>query len=154
MDAIDYIQIQNLLNSYPYLLDTGDFVGVGRLLADADVYSGGALMASKDGTAVASAFRDWVITYEDGTPRTRHYLANMIIDAIGEHSASVKSYVMVLQQTALLPLQPIIGGDYLDRLEKVDGHWRIVERRMGNDLFGNLSGHGRQLDLIQPSRAN
>lgn len=154
MDAIDYFAIQNLLNSYPYALDTGNFDAVGQLLADADVYSGGALMASKDPAAIARAFRDWVIVYDDATPRTRHYLANMIIDADGPNRAIAKSYVMVFQQTPLFPLQPVIGGDYLDRLEKVAGRWRISERRMGNDLIGNLSCHGRQVDLIRPSRAN
>lgn len=154
MDAIDYFQIQNLLNSYPFALDGGRFSDVGRLLAHADVYSAGALMASKDPEAVASAFRDWVIVYADGTPRTRHYLANMIIEPDGADGALVKSYVMVFQQNDSFPLQPIIGGDYLDRLRKVAGVWRIVERRMGNDLVGNLVCHGKKLDVINPTRAN
>jgi hypothetical protein len=50
---------------------------------------------------------------------------------------------MVFQQTKNLPLQPIIGGDYRDRFEKVDGVWRFSERHIGNDLFGNLSAHGK-----------
>jgi 3-phenylpropionate/cinnamic acid dioxygenase small subunit len=154
MTGEDYIAIQNLLFSYPYLLDSGDFEGVGELFRDATVYSGGALMAAKDPLAVAAAFRDWVITYADGTPRTRHFLANVIIRPEGPGRAVVSSYVMVFQQTDALALQPVIGGDYRDVVEKADSNWRFVERRMGNDLVGNLTCHGRDLGTIKPSRAN
>lgn len=154
MTGEDYIAIQNLLFSYPYLLDSGDFDGVGELFRHAAVHSGGALMADKDPGAVSAAFRDWVITYADGTPRTRHFLANVIIRPDGADRAIVSSYVMVFQQTEALPLQPVIGGDYRDVVEKVDGEWRFVERRMGNDMVGNLICHGRDLGTIKPSRAN
>ena len=79
MQADDYFAIQNLLFSYPFTLDRGDFDGVGKLFEHADVYSGGALMASKDPGKVAASFRDWVLTY-DGSPRTRHFLCNVMID--------------------------------------------------------------------------
>ena len=154
MTGEDYIEIQNLLFSYPYLLDSGDFDGVGELFRNATVYSGGALMAQEDPRAVAAAFRDWVITYSDGTPRTRHFLANVIIRPAGPDKAVVSSYVMVFQQTHALPLQPIIGGDYRDVVVKVDGAWRFIERRMGNDMVGDLTCHGRDLSTITPSRAN
>jgi 3-phenylpropionate/cinnamic acid dioxygenase small subunit len=153
MQADDYFAIQNLLFSYPFTLDRGDFDGVGELFRHADVYSGGQLMASKDPARVAAAFRDWVITYA-GSPRTRHYLSNVMIEPVAEDRAIVRSYVMVFQQTESLALQPVIGGDYLDTVQKVDGAWRFVERRMGNDLVGDLSAHGRDSDTIRPFRAN
>jgi len=154
MTGEDYFEIQNLLFTYPFLLDAGDFDGVGELFRDATVYSGGAVMADKDPAAMAASFRDWVITYPDGTPRTRHFLANVRIVPDGDKRAIVSSYVMVFQQTEVLPLQPVIGGDYRDTVEKIDGRWRFVERRMGNDLVGDLSSHGRDFDTIKPSRAN
>jgi len=150
----DFHAIQNLLHSYPYLVDAGDFDGVGQLFAHAVVYSGGSLMASRDPAAVAKSFRDWVITYSDGTPRTRHCLCNVVIESDGADRAKAKSYVMVFQQTEQLPLQPVIGGDYADTFEKVDGNWRFVERRMGNNQFGLLLAHGRDLSVLTPSRAN
>jgi hypothetical protein len=153
MDALDYFAIQNLVNSYPYALDRGDFDAVGALFAHATVYSGGALLADKDPAAMARANRAWVILYPDGTPRTRHYITNLIIEPAGPDRATVKSYVMVFQQTDALPLQPVIGGDYLDTVAKVDGHWRFVERRMGNNLVGDLSAHGRDASVIRPTRA-
>ncbi len=154
MDVSDYFEIQNLLFSYPYALDRGDFDAVGQLFANATVYSGGQVMADKDPAAVAKAFRDWVIVYDDGTPRTRHMLANVIIKPEGASRATVQSYVMVFQQADNLPLQPVIGGDYRDTVEKVDGAWRFVERRMGNDLVGDLSAHGKDYETIRPMRAN
>ncbi|WP_380876565.1 nuclear transport factor 2 family protein [Sphingomonas sp. DBB INV C78] len=154
MQADDYFAIQNVLFSYPFALDAGDFDAVGELLGDAIVYSGGAVMADRDPAAVAAAFRNWVITYPDGTPRTRHMLANVMIVPEGEDRARVSSYVMVFQQAEDGPLAPVIGGDYLDRLEKRDGRWRIVERTMGNDIVGDLSRHGRDFGTIKPTRAN
>ena len=53
MQADDYFGIQNLLYSYPFALDRGDFEAVGKLFEHADVYSGGVLMASKDASRVA-----------------------------------------------------------------------------------------------------
>ena len=154
MQADDYFSIQNLLFSYPYALDRGDFDAVGRLFAHADVYSAEALMASRDAAKVAASFRDWVLTYADGTPRALHFLANVIIEPQGEHRAVVRSYVMVFQQTDKFPLQPVIGGDYLDHVGKVDGEWRFTERHMGNDQVGNLEAHGRDAGVIRVHRAN
>ena len=154
MTADDYFAIQALLFSYPTRLDRGDFDGVGALFADAVVRgAGGAIMADRDAAAMAGAFRNWVRTYADGTPRTRHVISNVAIRPEGDARATVSSYVMVFQQTDALPLQPVIGGDYLDTVEKVDGAWRFVERVMGNDLIGDLSAHG-EAGAITPSRAN
>ena len=154
MDMADFLEIQNVLFSYPYALDAGDFEAVGALLGDAVVRSGGALMADRDAAAMTAAFRNWVLTYPDGTPRTRHMLANLMIVPEADGRVRASSYVMVFQQAPDGPLRPVIGGDYLDRLAKIDGRWRIVERHMGNDLVGDLSAHGRDSGTIRPTRAN
>ncbi len=70
-------------------------------------------------------FRDYVQTYPDGTPRTRHVTTNLIIDAESSDRATATSAVTVFQQTDELPLQPIIGTRNFDRFEKVDGVWRF-----------------------------
>lgn len=154
MTADDYFDIQSLLFQYPYALDRGDFEAVGNLFAHARVFSGGVLLADRDPAAMTKSFRDWVIVYPDGTPRTRHMLANVVITPAGNSKATVRSYVIVFQQAPEHPLQPVIGGDYLDRVEKVEGSWRFYERYMGNDLIGDLSAHGRQPEAIRPTRAN
>jgi 3-phenylpropionate/cinnamic acid dioxygenase small subunit len=150
----DYMEIQNLLFHYPYALDRGDFDGVGALFANARVFSGGALLADRDPAKLAKAFRDWVLVYPDGTPRTRHFLANVLVRPESYDLVAVSSYVIVFQQAPDSPLRPVIGGDYLDRMQKSDGRWQFIERHMGNDLIGDLSAHGRSGATISPSRAN
>jgi len=154
MQADDYFAIQNLLFSYPSTLDRGDFDGVGQIFRHANFYIAGQLICSKDPAAVAKSFRDWVLVYSDGTPRTRHCISNVVIRPEGNDRATVSSYVIVFQQTDTLPLQPVIGGDYLDTVQKVDGNWRFIERRIGNDLVGNLIDHGRDPKVVKPTRAN
>jgi hypothetical protein len=114
-----------------------------ELFRHADVYMGSAEPVRSDPQAVARAFRDFLRLYEDGTPRTRHMTSNLIIEPDGPQRAKASCYVMVFQQTDELPLQPIIGGDYRDRFEKVGGVWRFIERHIGNDLYGNLAAHGK-----------
>lgn len=143
MEADDYFAIQKLIHSYPLHLDRGELDAMAELFRHADVYMGDGEPVRSDPKAVAQAFRDFLRIYEDGTPRTRHITSNLIIEPDGEGRAKASSYVMVFQQTKELPLQPIIGGDYRDRFEKVDGVWRFVERYIGNDLYGNLSAHGK-----------
>ena len=143
MTADDYRAIENLVHSYPRLLDGGDFDGVGHLFAHALVHiQGREKPISRDASEVAAMFRDFVRLYDD-SPRTRHQMANLIIEPDGPERASGWCSVVVFQQAAGVALQPIITGDYHDRFEKVDGRWRFAERRIGNDLFGDLSAHGK-----------
>lgn len=151
--AEDYFEIQNLVHTYPYLLDGGNFEALGRLFARCRIYSGEHLVADCNPEAAIAMFRDWIYLY-DGVPRTRHYLSNLIIEPESATRAKVRTYVTVHQQTDALPLQPIVGGDYLDTVEKIDGQWRFVERRMAQDLVGDLSAHGRNAGIIKPMRAN
>jgi len=154
MQADDYFAIQNLLFSYPFTLDRGDFDGVGEIFKHANFYIAGKLICSQDPAAVARNFRDWVLVDSAGSPRTRHCIANVVIEPDGEDRAIVKSYVMVFQQTDKLPLQAVIGGDYRDTVQKVGGRWRFVERHIGNDLVGNLVAHGRDPGVVKPTKAN
>ena len=89
-------------------------------------------------------FRDMLIVYEDGTPRTKHLTTNLIVDADeGTGRAAARSYVTVFQARPGLALQAIMSGRYQDRFERRDGHWRFTERRVRIDLVGDLSGHLR-----------
>lgn len=141
MQAVDYFAIQNLVFRYARCLDRGDFEGGSRLFAHADLYAQGRRVARSDAAVVEEMWRRHVIVYDNGTPRTRHVVTNLIIEPEGEDRARAESYVMVIQQTRSLPLQPIIAGDYFDRFAKVDGTWRFTERRIGTEMFGNLSEH-------------
>jgi len=135
--------IENLIATYAELVDNGDFAGLGALLADATFTGSGAPVSGA--AAIAQMFRDMLIVYDDGTPRTKHVTTNIIIDADEDAgTASARSYVTVFQARPGLTLQAIVSGRYQDRFERRDGQWRFTERRIRIDLTGDLSGHLHQ----------
>lgn len=145
MTCDDHRQIERLIYLYPYYLDDGRFSDLGELFADADLYVGDELVARRDPAAITALWRRYVRIHPNGTPRTHHIATNVIIDDDGPDRARGHSYILVVQHAGAFPLQPITAGDYLDRFAKVDGTWRFAERRIGNDLFGDLSHH-----LLEP----
>ena len=143
-EAIDYFLIQNLLNRYSDAVDRGDFEAVGAMFQDADVYFPGDETPSiQSGSGeFGLQLHKWTRLYpETGNPRTRHLCTNLIIDFDDDTHARCQSYFVVFQATEALPLQPIITGSYLDRLEKRGEDWRFTERRELVGQTGDLSAH-------------
>ncbi|MEV8563150.1 nuclear transport factor 2 family protein [Streptomyces sp. NPDC051917] len=135
--------VENLIARYAELVDDGDFAGLGMLLADATFTSSGDPVSGRE--AIEKMFRDTLIVYADGTPRTQHVVTNVAIEVDEQAGTAVsRSYVTVLQALPDLPLQPVAGGRYHDRFERRDGQWRFVERRVRINLVGNVSRHLRQ----------
>jgi hypothetical protein len=135
--------IENLIATYAELVDSGDFAGLGALLADATFTGSGAPVSGAG--LIEQMFRNMLIVYDDGTPRTKHVTTNIIIDADEEAgTAAARSYVTVFQARPGLTLQAIMSGRYQDRFERRDGHWHFTERQVRIDLTGDLSGHLRQ----------
>jgi len=139
-------RIRNLLGAYCELVDAGDHVGVGALFGDDGV------LAADDGTVIArggDAIADFyarTTKRHDGSPRTKHLVANTVLEPGDDGSVVARSSFLVLQATKALPLQPIIAGRYVDRfVPAVDGGWRWAERRFAADLVGHLSDHLDQL---------
>jgi hypothetical protein len=140
-------EIRDLLYAYCWHMDRGEFDALGELFAHASVGDGTAAadaptIAGAD--AIAAMYRDRCILYDDGTPRTKHVCTNAIVelDPDGVHAAA-RSCFLVEQQLDDFPLQPIVGGRYHDRFERVDGRWRFAERRFFVDLVGDVSRHQR-----------
>lgn len=143
LSATDYFQIQALVNSYPRRLDSGDLDGLGALFKNATVHIQGVEdPIINDAARITDMFAQFLRLY-DGKPRTRHSMANLIIEPDGPNAARASCMVVVFQQADGFPLQPIITGDYHDRFRKLDGEWMFVERRISNDLFGDLRAHGK-----------
>ncbi|MBD0671545.1 nuclear transport factor 2 family protein [Streptomyces sp. CBMA156] len=135
--------IENLIARYAELVDDGDFEGLGALLAGA-TFVGSAGPVS-GGAAIEAWFRETLIVYADGTPRTQHVSSNLAVE-VDERAgtAAARSYVTVLQALPGLPLQVIAGGRYHDRFARgADGRWRFVERRVRITLVGDVSRHLR-----------
>lgn len=138
-------EIENLLYRYAELIDAGDLPGVAGLFAQGRIKPGheAAPEASAEGEeAVLAMYRAATRLYPDGTPRTRHLTTNAIIDVEeGADRASSRSYFTVVQQTDVLPLQPIISGRYHDSFHRIEGQWWFDTRVMLVDLAGNLKEH-------------
>ena len=133
-------QIEALVYRYAELLDSGDLDGVAALFEHATWRSA---RANVQGTGAVRRMYDGVILYEDGTPRTKHVITNLVIEhEDGTTRASARSYFTVLQQKDGT-LEPIIAGRYHDRFERIDGGWRFAERIILPDLYGDLSQHMR-----------
>lgn len=137
-----YSAISNLIATYAELVDDGDFGGLGALLADATFI--GSDTPVKGQVAIEKMFTDYVIRYEDGTPRTKHVTTNLAIEVDEEKDTAVsRSYFVVLQALPALPLQTIASGRYHDSFHRRAGTWAFVERRVHLDLVGDVSHHLR-----------
>jgi len=136
-------EIENLIGTYAFLVDDGDFDGLGELLDHCDFRLGaGPAIRGKD--AIARFGRDSLQVFADGTPRTRHVTTNIIIEVDEEAGlAQSRSYYTVFQAVPDFPLQPIACGRYQDRFARTDGKWRFAERTVQTTLTGDLSHHRR-----------
>ena len=97
-------------------------------------------MSARTLTELAAAFG--LAVHGDGTLRTRHLASNPIIEVadVGRR-ASARSYFVVFQATADVPLQPIVAGRYHDRFHVVDGRWWFEDRLVLVDQIGNMKDH-------------
>jgi len=133
--------IENLLYRYAELIDAGDYEGIGELFAHGSITDEQGNPMATGAEAVTKLYYTTTRKYPDGTPKTQHILTNALVEFLDDGTAECRSRFTVLQQTDVLPLQPIISGAYVDHFENVDGAWRYTEKRMVMRLFGDLSQH-------------
>jgi SnoaL-like domain len=139
----DVRAINNLVFSYAELFDLGDFDSAIGLFEHAAVSVAGWDFQAR-GPAVRSLLTE-TVRLHDGVPSTKHIVANVIVEIEPDGlSASARSYYVALQARPDLPLQPILAGRWHDKLEKVDGRWRFVDRVIHGDLMGDISHHIRR----------
>jgi ketosteroid isomerase-like protein len=142
--------ITKLIYTYAERIDNGDFAGVGELFGHATLTFEGFGDAVRGQEAIEALYTRTTRRYEDGTPRTKHVMTNVIVDVEDEGeggTASSRSYFTVLQAVpGELALQPVIAGRYRHGYEKVDGHWRVASMHIMIDLMGDL-GHHMLFDL-------
>lgn len=141
-------QITNLLGAYAERIDDGDLESTAELFRHARIkLSGdGGDEVTVDADGILEVWRNFVVIYDDGTPRTKHVITNPIVEvdeAAG--TGTCRSYYTVFQQTDTLALQPIITGRYHDRFERVGDTWRYSYRDYTLiDQVGDMSGHAKQ----------
>jgi hypothetical protein len=135
--------ITKLIYTYAERIDAGDFAGVAQMLAHATLTSEGSDDAFSGADAVQGLYEQSTRRYEDGTPRTKHVMTNVIVEVDDDaRSATSRSYFTVFQAVpGALALQPVIAGRYRHRYAQVDGHWRFTEMHFIIDLVGDLAHH-------------
>jgi 3-phenylpropionate/cinnamic acid dioxygenase small subunit len=139
----DRAAIEALIYGYAERIDAGDLAGVAALF-DGAVYRSDRGGRYEGSAAVGEVLTRLVKLHADGTPRTKHVTTNVVVEideAAG--TATARSYFTVFQQTAAVPLQPIVAGRYHDRFARAAGGWRFTERLIYMDLVGDLHDHLR-----------
>lgn len=132
--------ITRLINSYPYLLDSGKFSGVAELLRHATLEVPGHQIKGRN--EIESFLSSGIQQHQDSTPRTWHAVSNTLVEVTplsGEASAT--SYFTVHQELPGFPLQPICTGHYKDRFALIDGEWQFVHRSVEPHLMGDIRFH-------------
>jgi ketosteroid isomerase-like protein len=140
--------ITKLVYTYAERIDAGDFAGVGQLLGRATMTFEGFDDAVAGPQAIEALYARTTRRYEDGTPRTKHVMTNLMVDVDDAGTtASSRSYFTVLQAVpGLFALQPVIAGRYRHTYERVGGRWQIATMHIIIDRVGDL-GHHMLMDL-------
>ncbi len=134
--------IRRLIVAYAERLDAGDLDGVAALFEHGVFRSAAPGGSVRTGAAEVRRMYDSVILYDDGTPRTKHVLGNVLVDVDDDADSATSSCTFTVFQAAPdAPLQPVLAGRYIDRYTRADGVWRFAERVVHPDLLGNLARH-------------
>jgi uncharacterized protein (TIGR02246 family) len=140
--------ITKLIYTYAERIDAGDFDGVAELFAHATLSFEGFGDIVEGRAAIAALYTRTTRRYEDGTPRTKHVMTNVMVDVADDGAtASSRSYFTVLQAVpGELSLQPVIAGRYRHTYAHADGRWQFSSMHITIDLVGDL-GHHMLFDL-------
>ena len=76
--------VSNLINSYAERIDEGDFAGVAKLFAHATLTFEGFGDAISGRDAIEKLYTNTTRRYDDGTPRTKHVMTNLIVELAEE----------------------------------------------------------------------
>ena len=89
----------------------------------------------------------WVVPGSPAIPVTQHVLGQAVIECIGDVALAethVTAYHRLITEDG--DRDTVIGGRYLDRMDKRGAHWRIAQRTMLYDWYQDL---GRSVDWSQ-----
>ena len=146
-------RIRNLLGRYCECIDAGDFAGVGALFARGELAAGAVdAPAFVRGAEAIAAFYAEGAQLHDGSPRTKHVVADIVFgEPAADGTVVVRSSYVVHQAADGFPLQPLVAGRYVDTFAHdpdaaadaagTDGGWHFTRRHFDLDLVGDLSHH-------------
>jgi hypothetical protein len=89
----------------------------------------------------------WVVPGSPAIPVTQHVLGQSVIELDGD-TARVETHVTSYHRLIMVDSErdTVVGGRYLDRLEKRGGEWRIAARTMLYDWYQDF---GASIDWSQ-----
>ena len=150
MEPTDREAITELIYFYADRIDAGDFAGVAQVFEHATLTFEGFGDAVAGPEAIRSLYERTTRRYEDGTPRTKHVMTNVVVDVGADRTtATSRSYFTVLQAVpGALSLQPVIAGRYRNAYARLEGRWRFTAVHIIVELMGDL-GHHMLFDLQQ-----
>lgn len=73
-------------------------------------------------------FIDWALAYHGSQTRYQHYLLNHTADIDGDQAHAETYYLFIGTDREPANHMTVSGGRYVDRLERRDGRWAIVDR--------------------------
>jgi hypothetical protein len=73
-------------------------------------------------------FIDWAFEYHSTQTRYQHYLMNHTAEIDGDQAHTETYYLFVATDREPTNHMTLSGGRYVDRLERRDGRWAIVDR--------------------------
>ncbi len=134
--------ITTLMFRYAECVDAADFDGIAALFAQGRITNEGVAGAIVGADAVRKLYARTNRVHDDGTTRTRHVNSNVIVDIDEtEGNATARSSFVVFQQTAALPLQPIVSGRYRDSFLRTGREWNFDCRHIFVDHVGDVREH-------------
>ncbi|MDX3810472.1 nuclear transport factor 2 family protein [Bosea thiooxidans] len=132
IDFEDDRAIRRLISEYCYCLDQHRLKDVGDLFAENGIW------AAKYGSATGPAAIQTLLTkLVPVRPARKHFVTNVILDAEPDHVRAVSYYLVVREADAGGP-QVSVVGTYFDRLQKIDGSWKFIHRKLQQDIAGDL----------------
>ena len=139
--------IANLIYSYAERIDAGDFAGVGELFDHATLTFEGFGEAVSGQEAIEALYRRTTRRYEDGTPRTKHVMTNVIVD-VDDGREPVESLLLHRPPSgARRARSPARHRRTLPSpLRAIRRRWRVTSMHIIIDLVGEL-GHHMLFDL-------
>lgn len=132
-------EIRNLLGTYSEVLDAGDWAGLGRLFARAELQDEKGRTIARGADQVTGLWSR-MVRLHDGSPRTRHLVSGPVITVDGA-TATCRSAFLVLQLVPGKALEPISAGRYRDAFACTDGAWHFTTRQFLLDQEGDMAMH-------------
>ncbi len=128
----DKSAIQDLLSTYCFHVDNGNYDGWANLFTTDCVLEPGNLETQRGRAAI----REWIERLLAGAAPRKHCTLNVVIRVNGSE-ANVDSYIVMVQQGTAGPFVSL-AGRYEDLVVKQGNTWLFKNRKIHFDIAGDL----------------